>query len=109
MILKDVTVIYKKLSLMQEEFRAEHSNVKAWMCRRFMAMLEAEPKIEAEPVRHGKWIPVDGESPCDEWDCSACRERMTFMYEMDEDDMKENFPRCPKCAAKMDGKEGETE
>lgn len=68
---------------------------------------EQLPTIEAEPVRHGKWIPVDGESPCDEWDCSACRERMTFMYEMDEDDMKENFPRCPKCVAKMDGKEGE--
>lgn len=59
--------------------------------------------VEAEPVRHGRWVPVDGEAPCDEWDCTACGRRMTFMVDMDEDDMAENYWRCPKCGAKMDG------
>lgn len=61
------------------------------------------PTVEAEPVRHGYWIPVDGGDTCDEWECSACGKWMVFQYDMDYDDMCEEFPRCPKCGAKMDG------
>lgn len=60
------------------------------------------PYAEAEPVKHGRWVPVDGESPCDEWDCTACNVRQTFLCEMDEDDMREDYKRCPNCGAKMD-------
>ena len=62
------------------------------------------PAADVEPVRHGRWIPADGEgeNPCDEWDCSACGERRTFMVEMDTDDMRENYKFCPSCGAKMD-------
>lgn len=77
-----------------------------WICEKGNHCVDScdgcEHYIEVEEVRHGYWIPVDGDFPCDEWDCSSCMERMTFMYEMDEDDMKENFLRCPKCGAIMD-------
>ena len=61
--------------------------------------------IKAEPVRHGEWVPAEGEgeSPCDEWDCTACKQRRTFMYEMSEEDMSEYYPYCPNCGAKMKG------
>lgn len=61
------------------------------------------PAVDAEPVRHGRWVPVDGKHPCDEWDCTACGERRTFLVEMDADDMEECYPYCPNCGAKMDG------
>lgn len=70
---------------------------------RMKRAVEETPTVDAEPVRHGRWIPVDGEAPCDEWDCTACGRRMTFMVDMDEDDMAENYWRCPNCGAKMDG------
>lgn len=65
--------------------------------------IDQAPTIEAEPVRHGRWVPVDCEHPCDEWDCTACGGRRTFLIEMDADDMEECYPYCPNCGAKMDG------
>lgn len=61
------------------------------------------PTIDAVPVVHGRWIAIDGAGqPCDEWDCSACGQRRTLLCEMDVDDMKECYPHCPNCGAKMD-------
>lgn len=70
-----------------------------------ISSIESAPTIEAVEVVHGRWVPADGEgeSPCDEWDCTACGERRTFVYDMDEYDMEENYPRCPKCGAYMKG------
>ena len=63
------------------------------------------PAVDVVPVVHGSWIPNDTQSPCDEWDCTACGERRTFMCEMDMDDMQEFYKYCPNCGARMDGKE----
>ena len=57
-----------------------------------------EPTIDAEPVRHGRWLynsyPTvwygHGEPP--EWVCSECEERAYNTYDY-----------CPNCGAKMDG------
>ena len=56
------------------------------------------PTIDAEPVRHGRWLynsyPTvwygHGEPP--EWVCSECEERAYNTYDY-----------CPNCGAKMDG------
>lgn len=56
------------------------------------------PAIDAEPVRHGRWLynsyPTvwygHGEPP--EWVCSECEERAYNTYDY-----------CPNCGAKMDG------
>lgn len=58
------------------------------------------PTIDAEPVRHGRWLynsyPTvwygHGEPP--EWVCSECEERAYNTYDY-----------CPNCCAKMDGEE----
>ncbi len=48
--------------------------------------VERAPTIEAEPVKHGKWIRYNGEYICSE--CHRCNSTMTFY--------------CPNCGAKMD-------
>lgn len=56
------------------------------------------PTIDAEPVRHGRWLynsyPTvwygHGEPP--EWVCSECEERAYNTYDY-----------CPNCGANMDG------
>ena len=54
-------------------------------------MLKEAPVIEAEPVRHGKWLYVGYGKP-DAWDCSECSVMVA----------KQHF-YCPRCDAKMDG------
>lgn len=60
------------------------------------------PTIEAEPVRHGRWIPVgydgyaDGLPVYDEWECSECR------FEV-EGEGEQPLNYCPNCGFKMDG------
>ena len=44
------------------------------------------PAVEAEPVRHGRWIAVDGKVVC-----SVCYEE------------NKETDYCPFCGAKMDG------
>ena len=47
-------------------------------------MLADAPTIDAEPVRHGKWMGTV---------CSACGESTSFYYDCD---------CCPHCGARMD-------
>lgn len=54
-------------------------------------MLKEAPAIEAEPVRHGKWLYVGYGKP-DAWDCSECSVTVA----------KQHF-YCPRCGARMDG------
>lgn len=62
----------------------------------FENCLEAAPTVDAEPVRHGRW--VKGELTPDSWKfCSICRfpkavRRAQWYY-------------CPSCGAKMDEEE----
>ena len=51
-----------------------------------------QPTIDAEPVRHGKWIyHIDSESIGETWICSECN---------GEELCKTKF--CPYCGARMD-------
>ena len=90
----------------------------------FCEFLQSRPTIEAEPVRHGRWLWHEdwGHSSISEppelldayWICSACGTDL-LQY------LKSHFPdiptytecseevptleRCPNCGAKMDAKE----
>lgn len=63
--------------------------------------IEKQPTIEAEPVRHGKWIGLeydgyaDGSPVYDLWECSECQ----MEHEGEEDTLTDYFPHC---GAKMD-------
>ena len=56
--------------------------------------IEEQPAIEAEPVKHGKWVGTSGE---DEWYgkvfiCNICAKQVLGKYD--------NY--CPNCGAKME-------
>lgn len=57
-----------------------------------MTMVDTAPAVDAEPVRHGKWVdnglPNSMLSKCSE--CGMLHGACTFNY-------------CPHCGAKMDG------
>lgn len=61
------------------------------------------PTIEAEPVRHGRWVGLeydgyaDGFPVYDLWECSECGE------EVRGEDVPDTHPYCHGCGAKMDG------
>lgn len=72
-----------------------------------IVMLKKEPTVDAEPVRHGKYIGTEFDGYADgcpvyyEWKCSECgcvfeEEEPTYNY-------------CPYCGAKMDGAERKEE
>ena len=56
---------------------------------------DRQPTVDAEQVRHGKWIDVN---PI-KWECSECGD-LVYRYN--------NSPFCPNCGAKMDLKLTET-
>lgn len=67
--------------------------------RDVVGMLEKAPTIDAEPVKHGKWIDPEG---IHEWHCSLC----DGIAPNDGYDSGANY--CDECGAKMEkGEEAE--
>jgi PHP family Zn ribbon phosphoesterase len=64
----------------------------------YTKLVKDAPTIEAEPVRHGRWVSDTGS-----WllgRCSQCREIYSW-------DSLAGSNYCPNCGAKMDGGGGE--
>lgn len=60
--------------------------------------IEDAPAVDAEPVRHGKWI--EGEIACNGnylLQCSECKRKMRFG-----EHIGRTINYCPNCGAKMD-------
>ena len=66
-------------------------------------ILERTPTVDAEPVRHGKWMKSTERNKEWWWFCSNCQEHYF------EDDLyinEKHFPKyCPNCGAKMDAEQ----
>lgn len=67
-------------------------------------MIKEAPAIEAEPMRHGKWLFSD----YDYFTCSVCGGQYFTDADStkDAEAMLENnayYPYCPHCGARMDG------
>lgn len=66
-------------------------------------LIKRQPTIDAEPVRHGKWIKADSQQyfrkhyPC--FTCSECGYRK---------DSQKKWNYCPQCGARID-KDGKTD
>lgn len=61
-------------------------------------IIEKMPTIDAEPVRHGKWLDdgqYDNFFPHHEWRCSECGEHVLEIGDP-------WFKYCPNCGARMD-------
>lgn len=52
------------------------------------------PTIDAEPVKHGKWI--DHGTTCQRYECSVCGDQHDWLI------LPNNINFCPNCGAKMD-------
>lgn len=71
-------------------------------------LIAKQPVIDAQPVRHGRWIPTeydgyaDGNPVYDAFECSECGHEHNG-----EGDTLTNF--CPDCGASMDNEDGEPE
>ena len=68
--------------------------------------IEEDELIKAEPVRHGRWVPLsydgytNGYPVYDEWECSECHFRCNGEGEP-------QIKYCPNCGAKMRGEADE--
>jgi len=59
---------------------------------------EIIPSADAQPVKHGRWIPKAGEFW---WLCSNCKNNI--IYSTSDRDRTEKQRYCSKCGARMDG------
>jgi hypothetical protein len=65
--------------------------------REILKLIDQQPTIDAEPVKHGKWIKADSQQyfrkhyPC--FTCSECGYRK---------DSQKKWNYCPNCKARMD-------
>ena len=56
--------------------------------------IDEQPTVEAEPVRHGKWVNKNWN-----WYCSEC-DKMGYKGHIP---AQPDLDYCPNCGAKMDG------
>lgn len=60
--------------------------------------IDEAPTIDAEPVRHGRWVKYGMDIAEHPWHCSECG---WSDHHIDQRRVKE-FEHCPNCTAKMD-------
>lgn len=61
-----------------------------------VARLFMIPTVDAVPVVHGRWMPVDHDGSWRVDKCSICNRRMHYV------DYDQPYQYCPNCGAKMD-------
>ena len=64
-----------------------------------LADIDAQPTVDAEPVRHGHWERVNGR---DYWRCSCCYKENRYAYSHNDTLLVLQDSYCPNCGAKMD-------
>ena len=62
------------------------------------AVIDKQPTIEAEPVRHGKWA----NDAVGVLHCSECNTQAPWKYGRDFIDYRWESNYCPECGARMD-------
>lgn len=84
----DKTAAYKAL---KHEAETHELSFSAEAYDRAARIIDQMPAIEAEPVRHGRWMFIEQKSGY-LWKCSNCK-----------GNFDQRFSYCPHCGAKMDG------
>jgi len=65
--------------------------------REMIDLIADQPTIEAEPVKHGRWV----ETEDGEWECTNCKDAVVIC--VCGKDVTRHKAVCPNCGAKMDG------
>lgn len=71
------------------------------IAQKLMEEVKNAPTVDAEPVRHGKWIKGMNYDGIYEWQCSVCKRGWT--HRTDKDICDEKY--CYNCGAKMEKEE----
>ena len=66
----------------------------------FDTIIDVQPTVDAEPVRHGKWIHNKWSEMRHDYDCSLCGCRITGVDPFSLSATAYYY--CPECGAKMD-------
>ena len=67
-------------------------------------IVEQAPTVDAEPVRHGRWVKMTGMLPPEyhgHYECSECQWHMKGIR--NSWTREEEMSYCPNCGARMDG------
>lgn len=64
------------------------------------SIVDEQPTIEAEPVKHGKWLKPAKKYPYWDWKCSECGCEEYRQSDSNGEYRVMNY--CPNCGAKMD-------
>ena len=82
------------------------NSIRWWQCQTLIWFIDAliknlkdpdrVPTIEAEPVKHGRWVSDDSDVL---FHCSECETQISTSWDYDCDEM---WNYCPHCGAKMD-------
>ena len=64
-------------------------------------LIEEAPGIDAAPVVHGAWVPLDDDPP-EDFECNVCGYVSTASFDCS-GITPNKFPYCPMCGARMDG------
>lgn len=67
-------------------------------------VLNAQPTVDAEPVRHGKWKQWDEDDYGDTYECTSCGEAFVML---EGSPIENGYHYCPYCGAKMDERKEE--
>lgn len=99
-LVRNYEPLYDFYDISQLKWPTEREQKKAAWMKVLKRVMDAEPTVDAEPVRHGRWIEIE-----DSWDdchyqCTGCGEEW---YLDDGTPAENNMNYCPHCGAKMDG------
>ena len=71
------------------------------MKRDFDTIIDLQPTVEAEPIKHGRWIPYEFGN--ERWHkCSVCGKADEYINDLGLEAIR-NY--CPNCGARMNGGE----
>ena len=76
----------------EKAIRSRHPDFVTDKCKTYKLLAE-QPILEAEPVRHGRWI----KEASDMFDCSECGESIYWIF----CEKKCSYSYCPNCGAYM--------
>ena len=68
-----------------------------------VAMLEAVPSEDVQPVRHGHWVYGEDDYGIDGYHCNKCGFFVPWDYTHKFINFIEDYHYCPHCNARMDG------
>ena len=102
---------YIECEVAYEDFEKCNSENPKWIPSRVKTLIARQKAADVAPVRHGKWVfgkdlPYSwGQIPKNKYHlyCSECLEQAFNRSEDNDPDFDVDTSYCPKCGAKMDG------